>query len=783
MLQHTVDSDFFKDVDDPCHLSLKKLFNLVQFSAEVTAAKGKTVDPDMLVSFADISIGKSAGDLGDSSTSALRWTNLARGLQAGVVWTVEDAETMFNACYNKDARDRLEEQNFAKIGDHELFLAEGDMLVAGPKHIELDSASESVPVHGNSLLEESRTAAAVQLASRSPARSASPWPNGKVVFCFDPDLYQQSKDAFLLAINNVQTQVPCLSFEETEVDKSTGLCATAPAILVQSSQPGCWSYVGAITNIADRHLQRVNLGRGCETPGFTMHQLGHALGLVHTYTRMDRDKFIEIHKENVDERKVNDLFPKNDVKPLSEAFDFFSIMMPGIRSFSKNGNFSITTTNPLLQKFMGQRMGFSHGDIDLLGSIYQCPREVKPSAESAELSGLVSLGKGLFTDHSCKNKPHTGLLTRDEGVMELRPASCWDLEAKCRHDHFGVSLRNLCPLTCLMCVNADTSDPAADANKLLANQKKNVSQSHWLKYYEDIEGASLMAASPPSEAVAAGTATTPSLVDAAGIQSPATAAPADLMDSDSKEPLEPTMNLLERTRLETEVRLGDSTKSKNGSIIENAFVLQNVRYQGNESNKLLLSTNASAALCVDLRFTGIRFRNWHTQAPCSELTNYCANHKLAAYVKDACPRTCGLCPLLQEGIAASHYMRHQAMHCMDGKKEDAPLLTLNGEATDCKYLQHLCETHEQNATIKTKCKKTCGVCTQNFTDAASSSQAALIASSRPWMKAASASLQEEEDKGSQTEDSSSSSHLWSCARRRRMGWCLSRRRRAEADAD
>jgi len=112
-------------------------------------------------------------------------------------------------------------------------------------------------------------------------------------------------------------------------------------------------------------------------PGMAIHQLGHALGLVHTHTRVDRDNFINIHKENTDERRFG-----------------------------------------------------------------------------------------------------------DDGAAELRQANCWDLESKCRHDHFGIAVRNACPLTCLMCLNVDTLDTMAATNKLLSGRYENAVR--WLSYYDDL---------------------------------------------------------------------------------------------------------------------------------------------------------------------------------------------------------------------------------------------------------------------------------------------------------
>jgi hypothetical protein len=739
LLRRTVEDDFFKETDDACHRSMSKLFTLIQFGAEVKAAQSLTLDREMLVSFADVAIGRRGENLDSSALSSLRWVNLARGLQAGVVWTVEDSEMMFDACFNKDPYDRLEEQNKAMIGTHEAHLLQGDMLVVGPREIHtgiaasLSGSSASLLEKGSAGMEDSRFA----------ARTAYPWPNGKVQYCFHADLRQQSKAAFLLAIGTTQTQVPCLTFEEKEFDAATGLCTSSPAILVQSSQAGCWSHVGAVRSSEERHLQRMNLGRGCEMPGMAIHQLGHALGLVHTHTRVDRDKFINIHKENTDERKFNDEFPRNDEKPLFKGFDFFSVMLPGTRSFSKNANFSITTTNALLQKFIGQRMGFSQGDIDLLGSVYECPGLVKPSTGSAELSWKVSLGEGMVTDHTCKNHPHTGLMTRDEGAVQLREASCWDLEAKCRHDHFGIAVRNACPLTCLMCLPVDTSDPQAATKTLLSGRYEHAVR--WLSYYDDLLPKTHDWQSSGSEH-----AFVSNLLQITPAQSVNAYNDSDALRS----------VLVENESVHGEAEsVPNATQNTTGKKTHISWL----GHHAPTGNALANGTMSELhdGPCIDKPYTSIRFTNGHV-ASCADLVNYCTaknhSHGMDDQVKKACPLTCGLCAL--RNLSAEEFMNQTDSPCVDGKVDDVPNFYLQGSSASCKDLKMLCNTHpdpSKKEAIRNKCRLTCGLCV-------GPNKTSTIVAATTW----------EDDEPPETAPSK-----WTCARRRRDGWCVSRRRRAD----
>jgi len=240
-------------------------------------------------------------------------------------------------------------------------LMEGDMAISKSHHHEVDH-------NGRKVIPNRR------------------WPR-TISYYVDPARHDQ-RQRFREVFDYMQS-VTCLTFREL-----TGSKPTSGDYINIIKANGCWSYVGMWN--WDGKGQDLSIGDGCTSKGTIMHEVFHALGSEHEQCRPDRDQFLKLFLENVQDAFKYAYDINSRSINYSIPYDYSSVMQYHLTAFTKNNRRTMGPINPTDEGYIANRAQqdeLSFRDRAMINRMYSCDNSC---------SSKPACNNGGYIDRFCR---------------------------------------------------------------------------------------------------------------------------------------------------------------------------------------------------------------------------------------------------------------------------------------------------------------------------------------------------------------------------------------------
>ncbi|CAJ0598856.1 unnamed protein product [Cylicocyclus nassatus] len=142
--------------------------------------------------------------------------------------------------------------------------------------------------------------------------------------------------------------------------------------IVNEEDGSCRANVGRIGE--NRIYLESNNNVNCAKQWYQRRVLLHSLGLSGEHQRVDRDKYINVHFENIADPNLRLFLAEADStqKYTSVPYDYLSIMHDAKNAYAKPGTVTIETLDSTYQDQIGSATEPSGRDYEKINLLYQC---------------------------------------------------------------------------------------------------------------------------------------------------------------------------------------------------------------------------------------------------------------------------------------------------------------------------------------------------------------------------------------------------------------------------
>jgi len=217
-----------------------------------------------------------------------------------------------------------------------------------------------------------------------------------------------------------------------------------------------------------------------------IHELMHAMGFYHEQSRKDRDEYVDIKFENIEEGKQHNFKKVDDINALTIGeYDYCSLMHYQKTAFSVNGNITIRVlkSDKKCADSIGlTKLHLTDNDIRKINTLYECgrlpqvdndiPVKERICHDMRDDCGKLACGGICFPTHESYNFykrecAKTCNVCSDEPPPELccnrySDYNCKGLADQGYCEKMGSLARSGCKKTCNLCDGKTKTDYCAD---------------------------------------------------------------------------------------------------------------------------------------------------------------------------------------------------------------------------------------------------------------------------------------------------------------------------------
>lgn len=211
------------------------------------------------------------------------------------------------------------------------------------------------------------------------------WPGGVVPYVVDHNDYNELE---ITQINKLAKEMTNKVFPYVTIRPR--MDSDVNYVMIGKPDGGCWSYVGMIGG-----MQKLSMGCSRYISRYIFeHEMMHALGFWHEQSRYDRDDYVKINYENIDEKYKSQFNKRERLEYYGQSYDYNSVLHYYSTAFSINGKPTIEATNPVGHELGGGKM--SSVDIIQVRAMYgEEPKPThKPTPSPVLICGQFRKRKG-----------------------------------------------------------------------------------------------------------------------------------------------------------------------------------------------------------------------------------------------------------------------------------------------------------------------------------------------------------------------------------------------------